>query len=396
MSKCEGECAWGLGEVCMGRRVPGVCGDPRYEKAARQQAGPLATPPAGEGPIVSWLAPSCYLGGAERQSEILMRATAGRVRWGYYGVWSETHVSEPMRSKVNALAPILYGTCGINQVYRHSDVVLRWGYDGDEWRPPHDRRCKTVYISHGCGAYTARVFRHPEDVDGVVAVSEASLGPLPKWARDRAVVIPNGIDLDALKPAPGAREELRTLLGVPDDERLVLWLGRFSDEKGPRLWVRSMAALERRDPGRWAFVACGSGDALAPCRRLARELGANIAFLGARQEVGDLLAASDTLAMTSSEEGDSLAALEAMASGLPIVTTRVGRAVEAGYKRLYRLTPHEPAPEDVAAALIADRDDPHGTASRAAQAREIAVARHSAAAMAGRWTDYLSTLGGAR
>jgi glycosyltransferase involved in cell wall biosynthesis len=90
-----------------------------------------------------------------------------------------------------------------------------------------------------------------------------------------------------------------------------------------------LRALVRADGVR--CVLAGDGPERAPLERLAAELGiaARVSFLGHREDVGDVLAALDLFVVTSRVEGMSNAMLEALAAGVPVVSTPVSGAAEA-------------------------------------------------------------------
>jgi glycosyltransferase involved in cell wall biosynthesis len=127
-------------------------------------------------------------------------------------------------------------------------------------------------------------------------------------------VIPNGIDSQRFRPDEAARTKLRAALGV-QDKIVVLHVGRLDPMKDHA----TLLAIARRRP-RLTFLFVG-----ADTDRL--ELPENAMALGARHDVNELYTASDIYVSTSAfGEGFSNTLAEAMASGLPVVTTNVGDA----------------------------------------------------------------------
>jgi glycosyltransferase involved in cell wall biosynthesis len=142
-------------------------------------------------------------------------------------------------------------------------------------------------------------------------------------------VVPNGVDLariDAARPGPEVRREL----GLPDDLPVIGLVGRLDHwGKGHKELFTAMAQLKERRPGRALIV--GGGRRMEEVRALAASLGLadRVHFLGSRPDVPDLLHAMDIFVLPSYREGVSLALLEAMAAGLPVIATAVGGTPEA-------------------------------------------------------------------
>lgn len=164
-----------------------------------------------------------------------------------------------------------------------------------------------------------RAFRR---FDAVVAVSRSVADRLRgRRVPDRALrVIPNAFE-DA-----GERMErvcARRALGVSDDRYLIGWVGRMSHEKGADVLVEALALLPDR-----AVHLCMLGD--GPDRRWleerARALGVAglISWHGVVPEARRLYAALDSFVLSSRTEGTPIVLFEAMAAGVPVVSTRVG------------------------------------------------------------------------
>jgi len=174
----------------------------------------------------------------------------------------------------------------------------------------------------------------------------------------QATVLYNGVDLSRFQPRIESAAALRARLGFPAGE-LVTCVAQLIDAKGLDYLIDAAARLrERRD---LVFLIVGDGDrrqALADqVRRL--KLEPSVRLLGQREDVDDLLAASDLFVCPSVwDEALGFVNLEAMAAGLPVVATRMGgipEAVRDGETGL--LVPPRDAAA-LAAAIASLLDDP--------------------------------------
>jgi glycosyltransferase involved in cell wall biosynthesis len=137
--------------------------------------------------------------------------------------------------------------------------------------------------------------------------------------------IPNGVDV--LRFHPGRDPECRRAWNAPDDAVLFGYAGRLGEEKNLPLMLRGFAGLKQAD-ARLALV--GEGPCRGELERLARELGIErqVIFAGPAKDTAPCYRALDVFLMSSYTEQMSIALLEAMATGLPVVTTDVGDSDE--------------------------------------------------------------------
>jgi L-malate glycosyltransferase len=195
----------------------------------------------------------------------------------------------------------------------------------------HGRAPRTVTTLHGTDitllgsdpSYSEVVAFGIEQSDGVTAVS-ASL------ARDTRTelkvqrdirVIPNFIDCNAYRRIDAAAVRQRL---APAGEALLVHVSNFRPVKRVTTVIEVFARVRRRLPVRLLMV--GDGPDASAAAKLARELGvaADIDFLGEQDSVVPLLSAADVFLLPSAQESFGLAALEAMACGVPVVASNVG------------------------------------------------------------------------
>lgn len=145
--------------------------------------------------------------------------------------------------------------------------------------------------------------------------------------RGRWRVIYNGIETS---PAPSrTRGSAYRSLGVVNGQPVVGLVGRLAAAKAPSVFVQAIDRARRQLPAIKALII-GEGPLCAEVEAEVRRLGLepHVVFTGLRHDVPELLAGMDALVFSSEREGLSMAMLEAMASGVPVVATRVGGTPE--------------------------------------------------------------------
>jgi glycosyltransferase involved in cell wall biosynthesis len=141
-------------------------------------------------------------------------------------------------------------------------------------------------------------------------------------------VIPNGVDTDTFlprRPDPA----LRAAMLLPPRAPVAGIVAALRPEKNHELFLRS-AALIRQEVPEARFLVVGDGPERDKLQRLAAEwsLADCVHFLGTRRDVPQVLALVDVFMLTSRMEANPVSILEAMASGKPVVATRVGSVPE--------------------------------------------------------------------
>ena len=157
--------------------------------------------------------------------------------------------------------------------------------------------------------------------DRVVAVSETTAEAVLPHGLE-CEVIPNGIDLNTFHPPTTLPEKalLRHRLGLPLEGTVVLHTGRLTSVKQPVEVVGGF--LGSRLSENAVLLIAGEGPLRQQCERAAA--GAkNIFFLGKRQDVPDLLRASDVLVSNSSSEGLPMSLLEGCACGTHVIASDI-------------------------------------------------------------------------
>jgi glycosyltransferase involved in cell wall biosynthesis len=190
----------------------------------------------------------------------------------------------------------------------------------------------TVATVHGRSYYADRgrrrlAYRLVSRAGTMVAVSE----DVRRFVVERTGVAPDRIRVIYNGIAPGARvpddtrAALRQKLGIGASERVVLVVGNLYPVKGHEYLLDALPEVLGACPSTVVLLA-GRGDRERSLREQAARLGIDprVRFLGLRDDVPALLAIADLFVQPSLSEGLSIAILEAMAAGKPVITTSVG------------------------------------------------------------------------
>jgi lipopolysaccharide/colanic/teichoic acid biosynthesis glycosyltransferase/glycosyltransferase involved in cell wall biosynthesis len=164
--------------------------------------------------------------------------------------------------------------------------------------------------------------------DRIIAVSEQVKQDLVRYGvapPEKISVIPLGFDLQPFLDSAGHRGALYRELGLTNGERLVGIVGRIFPIKNHRLFLEAAARVAAEE--RFArFVVVGDGTLRPEMEEHTRRLGIadRVTFTGWRRDLHRIYPDLDVLVVSSKNEGTPVSAIEAMASGCPVVATRVG------------------------------------------------------------------------
>jgi len=200
----------------------------------------------------------------------------------------------------------------------------------------------------------------------------------------KRIPIPNGVDTERFTPLdPAEKNKLRSHLDLPVDASLAIFVGRLVPEKRVDLLTSIWSSVRETVP-RARLLIVGSGPEEFVLKHKAND---GILFLGSQADVTPYLQAADLFVLPSAAEGLSLALLEALACGLPVIATSVGgnpeviHHLETGW-----LTPPND-PLALTEAIITLLEDEKLQSKLRENARAHAVQNYSLVKMADRLVD---------
>lgn len=131
-----------------------------------------------------------------------------------------------------------------------------------------------------------------------------------------------GIDTEGLNNYTIDRRAIRAEMGIADDDIVIISVGELSKRKNHEVIIKALAALWACD---FKYILCGTGALEERLKSLVAKYGLDnkVVFAGFRNDIPKLLSIADIFALPSYMEGLSVALMEAMACGLPVVCSRI-------------------------------------------------------------------------
>lgn len=201
-------------------------------------------------------------------------------------------------------------------------------------RSTREKGTKVIYTAHGFHFFKGAplvnwLAYYPAErwlsryTDVLITINKEDYESAKKFKADRIEYVPGvGIDTDKFKNNEVNRIEKRKSIGVSEDDFMIISVGELNKNKNHQVIIRAIAKLKNK---RIKYVLCGEGPLETELKELADELAIQrqVKFLGFRKDVPDLMKVADLFAFPSYREGLSLSLMEAMASGLPVVCSKI-------------------------------------------------------------------------
>ncbi len=202
-------------------------------------------------------------------------------------------------------------------------------------------------------------------------------------------VVPNGVDAERYRPAPAARKaELRRRFGWPAESLGFLYAGRIAPEKRLPHFLGAWAEAVKKFPDSRPFIAfVGDGIEAARLKDIAayERMQDRVFLMPATDDASPFYAAADVFVLPSVSEGLSNALLEAMASGLAVLASRVGGTPEAVAEGRSGLLFAPENTDEIRTQVAKFLAHPDLAARLGREGREIALEKYSLAELAKRY-----------
>ncbi len=230
---------------------------------------------------------------------------------------------------------------------------------------------------------TTLAFRHRVGRVVPVAIAERVRESIQQvFGYPNAPLIPNGIAVEEFLLPAEARTQWRRREGFEPDAILITHVGRFTTQKNHEMLIRAFAQLKpSRQPVR--LLLTGDGELKRQVEQLVHSLrlSEKVHFLGVRSDIPELLNASDIFVLSSRWEGNPMSVMEAMAAGLPVVSTAVGGVPELVEESVSGILVPSEDVQNLTTALQTLVDRSELRASMGANARKTALERFDARVM---------------
>lgn len=205
-----------------------------------------------------------------------------------------------------------------------------------------------------------------------------------------------GVDLDRFRPDPAARKAARAELGIPEQATLLLFMGRLRVDKGVRELAEAFARMAAGRPELWLLMVGPDEERVGPdLAALMGECSARARVLGFTSAPERYMAAADFICLPSHREGFGMVVIEAAATGIPAIGSRIygvsDAIVDGGTGILFDV-------RDVgqlAGAIGRFADDAALRLSQGRAARERVIRDFDQALVVRHYVDFLLRLAGA-
>jgi len=224
-------------------------------------------------------------------------------------------------------------------------LVERQGYDIVHCHTPVAAMCtrlacrkarkqgtKVFYTAHGFHFYKGaplknwllyypveKICAHFTDV--LFTINQEDFALAKKTMRAKQIVYVPGVGIDLEKySAPAVNKTVkRQELGIPEDAVLLLSVGELNENKNHETVIRAIAGMDVY------YIIAGEGERQEQLEGIIAELNLSdrVKLLGFRKDIGELCVAADVFVFPSFREGLSVSVMEAMASGLPVVCSKI-------------------------------------------------------------------------
>ncbi|MBT1145134.1 glycosyltransferase [Lactiplantibacillus argentoratensis] len=235
----------------------------------------------------------------------------------------------------------------ITAIHQLSDVMSSYRYDFIHCQSPiggvcgrligHKYKVKVLYTAHGFqffhgGPKKDWLLFYPIEyflaryTEQIITINNDDFSLAQHFPHAKARYIPgvgiNYKNITMMAPTQDKISLLRKEFGIPENSFVIISVGELSQRKNHQVIIKALAKLKSQNV---FYLICGHGNEKKNLELLAEKLNISkkVKLLGYRTDISDLLHMADISAFPSRREGLGLAGLEAMAAGLPLITSNV-------------------------------------------------------------------------
>lgn len=192
---------------------------------------------------------------------------------------------------------------------------------------------KVIYTAHGFHFYKGapiinwilfypieRIYSRITDVLITINKEDFQFAQKHLKAREIRYVPGIGVDTQKFQNIVVDKAAKRSELGIKDSDFMIVSVGELNKNKNQEIIIRAIALLKKNNIH---YFVAGQGSEKDHLAHIAKELNVNLHLLGYRTDIAELLKIADAYAFPSYREGLSVALMEAMASGLPCVVSKI-------------------------------------------------------------------------
>lgn len=192
---------------------------------------------------------------------------------------------------------------------------------------------KVIYTAHGFHFYKGapiinwilfypieRIYSRITDVLITINKEDFQFAKKHLKAREIRYVPGIGVDTKKFQNVVVDKEAKRSELEIKESDFMIISVGELNKNKNQEIIIRAIALLKKNNIH---YFVAGQGSEKEHLMRIAKELNVNLHLLGYRTDIAELLKIADVYAFPSYREGLSVALMEAMASGLPCVVSKI-------------------------------------------------------------------------
>jgi glycosyltransferase involved in cell wall biosynthesis len=192
---------------------------------------------------------------------------------------------------------------------------------------------KVIYTAHGFHFFKGApllnwlIFYPLEKIlsfftDVLITINTEDFNRAKSFYSKNTMYIPGvGVDTKKFSNTLVDIEFKKKAMGIPDDSFILLSVGELCKRKNHKIIIKALPYVSKKT----YYIICGLGSEEKKLKKLSNHLGVGerVLFLGFRNDINEIIKISDCFAFPSKREGLGIAAIEAMAAGLPIITSNV-------------------------------------------------------------------------